>query len=176
MVKEKGRGNHIRHVIIAIGLITRRISAGRQVVIRRVRARINRRLKNKNKSANIVKNDDADELFAFSCTSDFNALATELKINKSTHDTILDSGASRHFCPDRSRFQSYQTIDCDIKTADVQTLKTIGTGNCQGTPVVVPTRANIRASALNKGGSGDPGARSIVGRARVRTSSIRYIY
>jgi hypothetical protein len=47
---------------------------------------------------------------------------------------------------------------------------------CQGTPAVVPTRANIRASALNKGSSGDPGARSIIGHARVRTSSIRYIY
>jgi hypothetical protein len=35
---------------------------------------------------------------------------------------------------------------------------------CQGTPAAVPTRANIRASTLNKGGSGDPGARSAVGR------------
>jgi hypothetical protein len=45
---------------------------------------------------------------------------------------------------------------------------------CQGTPAVVPTRAKIRASALNKGGSGDPGARSIVGRARARTSGVVY--
>jgi hypothetical protein len=50
------------------------------------------------------------------------------------------------------------------------------TADCQGTLAVVPTRANIRVSALNKGGSGDPGARSIVGRARTRTSGIRYIY
>jgi hypothetical protein len=47
---------------------------------------------------------------------------------------------------------------------------------CQGTPVVVPTRVNICTSALNKGGSGDPGARSIIGHAHVRTSGIRYIY
>jgi hypothetical protein len=47
---------------------------------------------------------------------------------------------------------------------------------CQGTPAVVPMRANIHTSALNKGGSGDPGTRSIVGRARARTSGIRYIY
>jgi hypothetical protein len=33
-------------------------------------------------------------------------------------------------------------------------------GDCQGTPAAVPTRASIHASALNKGGSGDPGARS----------------
>jgi hypothetical protein len=38
--------------------------------------------------------------------------------------------------------------------------------------VVVPTQANIRVSALNKGGSGDPGAQSIVGHACARTGSI----
>jgi hypothetical protein len=35
--------------------------------------------------------------------------------------------------------------------------------HCKGTPVAVPTRANIRVGALNKGGSGDPGVRSAVG-------------
>jgi hypothetical protein len=34
--------------------------------------------------------------------------------------------------------------------------------SCQGTLAAVPTRANIHASALNKGGSGDPGVRSAV--------------
>jgi hypothetical protein len=47
---------------------------------------------------------------------------------------------------------------------------------CQGTPAVVPTRASIRMSTLNKGSSSDPGMRSIVGHARARTSGIRYIY
>jgi hypothetical protein len=42
----------------------------------------------------------------------------------------------------------------------------------QGTPVVVPTQANIRASTLNKGGSGDPSAWSIVSYAHVRTGGI----
>jgi hypothetical protein len=93
--------------------------------------------KKKNESANIVKNNDADELFAFSCTSDLNALVTKLKINKCTHNTILDSRASRHFCHDRSRFQSYQPIDRDIKTVDGQTLKAIGTGNVQ---IILPNR------------------------------------
>jgi hypothetical protein len=45
---------------------------------------------------------------------------------------------------------------------------------CQGTPAVVLTRESIRASALNKGSSSDPGAWSIVGRAKTRC--IRYIY
>jgi hypothetical protein len=43
---------------------------------------------------------------------------------------------------------------------------------CQGTPAVVPMRASIRVSALNKGGSGDPGTWSIVGCAHARTGSI----
>jgi hypothetical protein len=46
---------------------------------------------------------------------------------------------------------------------------------CQGTPVAVPTRASIRTSALNKGGSGDPGARSAVGRT-VRGQVVSGIY
>jgi hypothetical protein len=47
---------------------------------------------------------------------------------------------------------------------------------CQGTPAVVPTRASICASALNKGGSSDRGMWSIVGHARARTGGISYIY
>jgi hypothetical protein len=48
--------------------------------------------------------------------------------------------------------------------------------NCQGTPAVVLMWASICASALNKGGSGDPGVRSIVSCTRTRTGGIRYIY
>jgi hypothetical protein len=50
-----------------------------------------------------------------------------------------------------------------------------GTSYCQGTPAAVPTRANIRVSALNKGGSGDPGAQSAVGRT-VRGQVVSGIY
>jgi hypothetical protein len=54
---------------------------------------------------------------------------------------------------------------CCVKGADY------GRG-CQGTPAAVPMRASIRASALNKGGSGDPGMRSAVGRpARIQAVS-----
>jgi hypothetical protein len=47
-----------------------------------------------------------------------------------------------------------------------------GEGECQGTSAVVLMRANICVSALNKGGSSDPGTRSIVGCAYMRTGSI----
>jgi hypothetical protein len=50
--------------------------------------------KNENESANIIKNDGVDELFAFSCTSDLNALVTKLKIDKSTHDTAEQANTS----------------------------------------------------------------------------------
>jgi len=55
--------------------------------------------KKKKESANIAKAEDEDEIFAFVCTSDFKALATNLKVDTSKTDTIIDSGASRHFCP-----------------------------------------------------------------------------
>jgi hypothetical protein len=49
-------------------------------------------------------------------------------------------------------------------------------GSCKGTPAAVPTRANICVSTLNKGGSGDPGAQSAVGRpARIQAVSDIYI-
>jgi hypothetical protein len=44
--------------------------------------------------------------------------------------------------------------------------------NCQGTPAVVPMRVSIRASTLNKGGSGDPGAWSIVSHTHARIGGI----
>jgi hypothetical protein len=46
---------------------------------------------------------------------------------------------------------------------------------CQGTPAAVLTQANIRASALNKGGSGDPGAQSAVGHT-ARGQAVSGIY
>jgi hypothetical protein len=46
---------------------------------------------------------------------------------------------------------------------------------CQGTPAAVPTQVDIRASALNKGGSGDPGARSAVSRT-ARGQAVSGIY
>jgi hypothetical protein len=45
----------------------------------------------------------------------------------------------------------------------------------RGTLAAVPTRANIRAGALNKGGSGDPGERSAVSRP-VRIQAVSDIY
>jgi hypothetical protein len=53
-------------------------------------------------SANVVA---SEELFAFTCTSDFAAEAAELQDPKERRGAIVDSGASRHFCPNRSQFR-----------------------------------------------------------------------
>jgi hypothetical protein len=73
--------------------------------------------------------EDNEELFAFTCSSDFQALATDLKIDKSKTDSIIDSRASRHFCPDQSKFQNYKPINRPIKTADGRIFKGWGMGD-----------------------------------------------
>ena len=43
---------------------------------------------------------------------------------------IVDSGATSHFCPDRSKFTSYTSIEPqNIHTADGSTISAIGRGN-----------------------------------------------
>jgi hypothetical protein len=85
--------------------------------------------KKKDESANVAKTDDDDEIFAFACSSDFQALATTLKASKTRNEAIIDSGASCYFCPDKSKFLDYKPIDHPIKTADGQILKGLGMGN-----------------------------------------------
>ena len=71
-----------------------------------------------------------EELFAFACTSDFSAITDALKVPKFRLGAIVDSGASRHFCPDRTKFVNFKSIeDRPIKTADGRVLKAIGMGD-----------------------------------------------
>ena len=72
-----------------------------------------------------------EEFFAFTCTSDFSTVAEALQIPKSKCGAIIDSGASRHFCPDRSKFMNYKPIDNShpINTADGRTFEAIGMGD-----------------------------------------------
>ena len=86
--------------------------------------------KKKNDSVNAVKTSESDDLFAFVCTSTFEALATDLKIDKSEHDTIIDSGTSRHFSPNKEKFMNYRPLtDCKIKMADGRILNAVGMGD-----------------------------------------------
>ena len=60
----------------------------------------------KDESAAVAETKD-EELFAFTCTLDYVAIAEALKVPKSRLGACIDSGASRHYCPDRSKFENY---------------------------------------------------------------------
>ena len=48
-----------------------------------------------------------DELFMFTCTSDYADVPKALQIPKSRLGACMDSGASRHYCPDHDKFENY---------------------------------------------------------------------
>ena len=77
----------------------------------------------------IADDDQKDDLFAFTCMSDYLAVAKMLNVPRSKLGTCIDSGASRHYCPDQSKFMDYKSIECKITTANGRTLKTAGMGN-----------------------------------------------
>ena len=65
----------------------------------------------------VVDNDDK-ELFTFTCTSDFANVTEALQVPKSQLGTCINSGASRVYSPDSSKFANYKLIDCSITMAD----------------------------------------------------------
>jgi len=76
-----------------------------------------------------IADNEKEEMFAFTCTSDYANVAKALQVPKSKLGTCIDSGASEVYCPDRNKFANYKTIDRNITTADGRTLKAIGIGN-----------------------------------------------
>jgi hypothetical protein len=76
-------------------------------------------------------NNEDNELFAFTCTSDFANVAEALQVPKSRLGTCIDSGASSVYSPDRTRFTNYKTIDRKITAADGRQLKAIGMGDLE---------------------------------------------
>ena len=83
----------------------------------------------KTETAVVAVDEDKDELFAFVCTSAYANVAESLQVPKSRLGTCVDSGASRDYCPDRSKFSNYKPIDRNITTADGRTIKAIGMGD-----------------------------------------------
>ena len=73
--------------------------------------------------------DDEGDLFAFTCSLDGVALAKLLDIPKSRMGTCIDSGASRYYCPDRSKSQNYKSVQHKITTADGRSLTATGMGD-----------------------------------------------
>src|SRR5271168_785894 len=58
----------------------------------------------KSEMATVATNDDEGDLFAFTCSSDYAAVAERLEMPKSRLGTCINSGASMDYCPDRARF------------------------------------------------------------------------
>ena len=83
----------------------------------------------KTETAVVAVNEEEDEFFAFVCTSSYANVAKALQDPKSRLGTCVDSGASRDYCPDRSKFSNYKRIDRNVTTADGRTIKAIGMGD-----------------------------------------------
>ena len=72
------------------------------------------------------------EAFAFTCTSDFAEIASRLSsVPRGRLGAIIDSGATRHFCPDRSKFTNFCEGAELITTADGKVVHAIGSGDVQ---------------------------------------------
>ena len=76
-----------------------------------------------------VANTEKDEMFAFSCTSDYANVAEVLQVSKLNLGSCVNSGASDVYSPEHKKFANYKSIDKDITTADGQKLKAIGMGD-----------------------------------------------
>jgi GAG-pre-integrase domain len=79
-----------------------------------------------NKTINVVTDDENSELFTFTCMSDCIAVANFLDVLKSRLGMCISSGASWHYCPDRTKFTDYKQVKCKIMMADGRMLTTVG--------------------------------------------------
>jgi hypothetical protein len=58
------------------------------------------------------------------------AFATAASIQAGRGSTIIDSGATSHFCPDCTKFITFEAIKAqDIRMADGSTISTLGRGD-----------------------------------------------
>ena len=85
--------------------------------------------KQKETAAIATTEDAKDELFAFTCTSDFVDIAAISPHSKTMLGTCVDSGASNNYSPDQNKFSNYKEINRDITTANGRIIKAIGTGD-----------------------------------------------
>ena len=77
-----------------------------------------------------TKQSDADDYLAFTCFGDPLDRTAAIASTKRPHEVILDSGATAHFCPDRSMFTTYvPTAHKAVTAADGRILSSIGRGD-----------------------------------------------
>jgi hypothetical protein len=77
----------------------------------------------------LCKTED-QKLFAFVCTSDYIAVADAIGLPKDKLGACVDSGASSHYFPDRTKSLNYRPLeDRNITTVDGRSLKAVGIGD-----------------------------------------------
>ena len=77
----------------------------------------------------VAADDEEGALFAFTCMSDYTAMAQKLDISKSRLEMCIDSGVSKDCCPDHTKFTNYKSVKRDITTADGRRLTVIRMGD-----------------------------------------------
>ena len=90
-----------------------------------------------------VANEEDNDFFAFTCTSDYADVAESSKLPKFKFGTCLDSRASNDYSPDRTKFSNYRAVDRDITTADGRILKAIGMGDPRSTQWIKKNSSHI---------------------------------
>ena len=53
------------------------------------------------------KDNESRTMFAYAATSSFHYVAAKLGIPLEQHNAIVDSGASRYYCPDKLKFKNF---------------------------------------------------------------------
>ena len=86
--------------------------------------------KEEKKNEDLVNIVEYENIFTFTCTLDFAAVADALRIPKSKCGAIADSSTSYHFAPDKSKFTNYCPLkNCHVTTADGCTFRALGMGD-----------------------------------------------
>ena len=83
----------------------------------------------KTESAAVAVDKDIDELFTFTCTSDYATAANDPAIVNLKLVACVDSGASHDYCPEHLKFANYRSINRDIMAANGKSIKAVGMGD-----------------------------------------------
>ncbi|KAF7334060.1 Retrovirus-related Pol polyprotein from transposon TNT 1-94 [Mycena venus] len=97
-----------------------------------------------------VPEDDDDDNVAFTVTSDFREEEAHTSSTSASVDMIVDSGATRHFSPDRAKFITFKEIPpVPIRAADGRSFSATGKGSYQTFFPMGPGQRPTRATLLN---------------------------
>ena len=80
-----------------------------------------------------MKDNESGTMFTYAATSSFHSIAAKLGIPLEQCNTIVGSGASHHYCPNKSKFKNFSPITDNVKLADGRKLPTLGVGDVEMT-------------------------------------------